>query len=215
MRPPQTFDVDILLSKLVSSRAPLEFRKKQVIFSQGDRSDALFYIERGNVKLTVVSDKGKEVIICVSGAGTFVGESCIASGEPSRFHSAVALTDVRVRKINRSAIVKVLRDGGDIALAFITHLLRREVRIQEDLASKLVNSTEASLARVLVSLAESKEKGSREPSARLSQQTLAEMIGVTRQRVNVLMKRFKTSNIVERTGTSSVPKSASHIGRIG
>jgi CRP-like cAMP-binding protein len=183
------FDISAFLVALgVESRAS-QYRKKQVIFSQGDQSDTLFYIRKGRVKLTVVSKKGKEAIVYLSGNGSFFGESCIASGRPVRFHSAVTVTDVQLVRIDRSSIIRLLRRGGDISLAFIGAVLKHNAEIQQNLANRFVESSQENLARVVALLAESNQKESAEPLPRISQQTMAEMIGITRQRVNVLMKQ--------------------------
>jgi CRP-like cAMP-binding protein len=163
-------------------------RKKQTIFSQGDRNDSMFYVVNGSVKLALVSRAGNEAVITIVGPGKLFGESCISNNDPLRFQSAVALTDVRLMKIESTAILRLLRSGGDTSVNLISAILRQNTQIQEDLAKRLVDSAEESLARVISSLVQFRERDASLP--RVSQQTIAEMMGITRQRVNVLMKRF-------------------------
>lgn len=163
-------------------------------FSEGERSDSLFYIEKGTVKLPVTSRQGKEAILGVFSRGDFFGESCIASDQPVRLHTAVALTEVWVVKIGREAIIRVLVRGGDACYSFVTYLLGRNTRMATELVNNLMDSSEERLARVLFFLA---QPGKIDSAAKVSQQTLAEMIGTTRQRVNVLMKRFQKLGLIE------------------
>jgi CRP/FNR family cyclic AMP-dependent transcriptional regulator len=194
--PAKTFDAATFLISINSQKKPVSFPGRQIIFSEGERSDSIFYIERGTVKLTVTSRQGKEAIIGVFSRGDLFGESCIASDQPVRFHNAVALTEVHMVKIDRTAVVSALLAGGGTCYNFITYLLGRNTRIQADLVNNLMDSSEERLARVLFSLA---QPGSFDSPAKVSQQTLAEMIGTTRQRVNVLMKRFRNSGLIEYT----------------
>lgn len=172
-------------------RKTLNYRKKEVIFSQGDVSDSMFYIENGSVKLTVVTKEGKEAVISVTDGGHFFGESCISLDRSTRFHSAVALTNVQLVKIDRGSITQLLRSPGEISLNFIGLLLRSNAEIQQDLASRLVDSSEESLARVVSSLVQFRDKQSSAALPKINQQTLAEMVGISRQHVNVLLKRMK------------------------
>jgi CRP/FNR family cyclic AMP-dependent transcriptional regulator len=192
--PGKTFDAASFLISICPEKRAVRFAEKEIIFSKGERSDSIFYIEKGMVKLTVTSRQGKEAIIGVFSRGDFFGESCIADDQPTRFHNAVALTDLRALKIDRSSIMRTLLERSDACYGFLTHILRCNARIQDDLVNNLLDSSEERLARALVLLARS---GKVEPSARISQQTLAEMIGTTRQRVNVLMQRFRRSGLIE------------------
>ena len=186
---PRTLDVDgLLIAAGISERKIKSYKKKQTIFSQGDQSDAIFYIVNGSVKLTVVSRAGKEAVIAIVGPGRLFGESCISPDDPSRFHSAVALTDARLVKVGNAAIMRMLRSGGDTSVNLISFILVQNAQIQKDLSNRLVDSAEESLARVLASFVQFREKDA--SLAKISQQTIAEMMGITRQRVNVLMKRF-------------------------
>ena len=184
-------DVNSFVAAVGCERNITHCRKRETIVSQGAQSDSLFYINKGSVKLTVVSKRGKEAILHLSSRGSFFGESCIAPGKPPRSHSAVALTDAELVRIDRTSILRMLHAGGDVSLAFVAALARHNAETQEELANRLVDSSRENLARVILSIAQGKENGEDESFPRVSQQTIAEMIGVTRQRVNVLMKAFK------------------------
>ncbi len=188
------FDPATFLGFIGPEKKRVWLPEKQIIFSEGERSDSLFYIEKGTVKLTVTSRQGKEAIIGVFSRGDFLGESCIASDQPVRLHNAVALTEVCVVKIGREAVIRVLVEGGNACYSFVTYLLGRNARMSTELVNNLMDSSEERLARVLFFLA---QPGTIDSAAKVSQQTLAEMIGTTRQRVNVLMKRFKKLGLIE------------------
>jgi len=198
MRPTTTnaFDVNAFFVAVGSERRITHYRKRQIIFSQGDESDSIFYIEKGHVKLSVVSAEGKEAIVSVCDGGSFFGESCIESDCPVRFHSVVALTKVDLVRIERAAILHLLNAGGPEALRFISFVLRRNARIQEEFANSLVEPSEERLARILLSLDRFRREEDGESVPRFSQQAMAEMIGISRQQVNVLMKRFKKGSLL-------------------
>jgi CRP/FNR family transcriptional regulator, cyclic AMP receptor protein len=193
MGPPlvNSFDIKDFFASAKCDRRITQYRKNQVIFSQGDRSEALFYIENGAVKLTVVSKEGKEAIVSVASSGSFFGESCISLDHPVRFQSAIALTNVQLVKIDASLLKQMILAGGSATLKFVALLVARNVRIQTDLANRLVDPSEESLARVISSLVEFRDRQGRTPPPKISQQALAEMIGISRQHVNALMKRLK------------------------
>lgn len=188
------FDSATFLGFIRPEKKAICFPEKQIIFSEGERSNSVFYIEKGTVKLTVTSRQGKEAIIGVFSRGDLFGESCIASDQPVRLHNAVALTEVCLVKIGRAAIIRVLLERGDACYSFITYLLGRNTRMSTELVNNLMDSSEERLARVLFFLA---QPGSIDSATKFSQQTLAEMIGTTRQRVNVLMKRFEKLGLIE------------------
>jgi len=185
------FDAKAFFVAVGSERRITHYRKRQIIFSQGDQSDSIFYIEKGYVKLSVVSANGKEAILSVCNGGSFVGESCIELDHPVRFHSAVALTNVELVRIERRAILRLVDAGGAGAIKFISFVFRLNLRIQEEFANSLVEASEERLARILLSLERLKRARHGESVLRFSQQAMAEMIGISRQQVNVLMKRFK------------------------
>ena len=191
------FNVDALLPPGSAGRTIARFLKNQVIFSQGDRSGALFYIEEGCVKLTVRSRLGKEAIIGIFNRGEWFGESCLARLQLVRFGNAIALTEVRAVQIDRRTALRVLRTESQTSYSFINFLVARNTQTQEDLVYNLLNSSERRLARVLSTLALSEAKGKSELYPNVSQKTLAEMIGSTRQRVNLLMQRFRKLGFIE------------------
>ena len=173
------------------AKKTVHYRKKQLIFAQGDPSDSIFFIESGSVKLTLVSREGREAVIAVTDGGNFFGESCIALDRPVRFHSAIAMTNVQLVKIHHGALADVMRAAGDVSLNFLGLLLKRNAEMQQDLASRLVESSEESLARVVLSLVQFRQKQNDPAFPKINQQTLAEMVGISRQHVNVLLKRIK------------------------
>ena len=182
------FDVNAFQPRGSPARKIAHFGKNQTIFSHGDRSSDLFYIEKGCVKLTMTCRQGNEAIVGFFERGDFFGESCLGRDKPIRFGTAIAITGLRAVKIDSKAMIRVLR------LRFRTrslHLLARNTRIREDLVDNLLNSSEQRLARVLYMLFKSAAKGSTESSPKVNQQTLGEMIGATRQRVNFLMQRLR------------------------
>ena len=178
--------IDVFLAAVGGQKRIVVYRKKQAIFSQGDSSESMFYVLAGAVKLTIVSEHGKEAIIAIAGPGEVFGESCISLGTPIRVHSAIALSTVRLVKIGSKAILQILRAGGDPPLNLISSILKRDAQIQRDLASRLMNSAKQNVARLLSSFAQLEGKGA--SVFNMSQQTIAEMLGITRQRVNVLMR---------------------------
>ncbi|HTT24673.1 MAG TPA: Crp/Fnr family transcriptional regulator [Candidatus Sulfotelmatobacter sp.] len=190
----RSFDIKYFYPKAKLEKKITHFRKNEIIFSQGDRSDALYYLDSGIVKLTVVSRDGREAIVAVVDGGSFFGENCILPESAVRFQSSVALTNVQVVKVEASLVKGMLSAGGQPALDFIGVLVRQNRRIQQDLASRQVESSEKSLARVISSLAEVTKHGGASP-AKLSQQTLADMIGTSRQHVNALMKRLRKAGL--------------------
>jgi len=192
--PAKTFDAATFLVSVGPKKRDISFPARTLIFSAGEPSDSIFYIEKGAVKLTVTSRQGKEAIIGVLSRGDFFGESCIAPDQPVRFHTAVALTDLRAVKIDRTIMIRALLSGGEACYGFVTYLLGRNTRISADLVNNLIDSSEERLARALFFLA---QPGRLDFASNVSQQTLAEMIGTTRQRVNVLMKRFKSSGLID------------------
>ena len=174
-----------------NGRTALTFHKKQIIFSQGDAAGTVFYIQAGQIKLTVVSPQGKEAVIAMLERGAFLGESCLA-GQTVRPATATAVEDSRLVRIDKEVMIRLLHEEPAFSELFLTHLLSRNMRIQEDVVDHLFNSSEKRLARVLLLLAHCEKDGRTEASLpKLSQETLAEMIGTTRARVSFFMKRFR------------------------
>jgi CRP-like cAMP-binding protein len=193
--PAKTFDIDALLFALGSKRNSVRLGRNQILFVEGERSDSMFYIESGTVKLTVTSSNGREAIIGIFDDGDFLGESCIVSDRPIRFHTATAMTDVRLVKIGRDAIVNRLRAAGDAFYALVSSILRQNARTQQDFANRLLEPSDKRLARALLALSRLNERQIR-PLDHITQQDWAEMIGISRQRVNVLLRQFRKSGLV-------------------
>ena len=192
---PQTF-----LKQIDGGKTILSVRKKQILFSQGDPADSVFYIQEGQVKLTVVSAQGKEAVVAVLEDGDFLGESCLA-GQPVRLETASSLANSTVVCIDKATMIRVLHDEPTFAQLFMTHLLGRNVRIQADLVDQLFNSAEKRLARVLLLLAHFGKEGKPEPLiAQVSQETLADMIGTTRSRVSFFMNKFRKLGFIQYNG---------------
>ena len=174
-----------------SNRKTIRYRKSEAIFFEGDKSTAMFYVKSGALKLTVSSASGKEAVMCVRDGGAIFGESCISSGTPVRLHNAVALTETHVVRIDRASILRMLRAGGESAIDFVSFLLNQNAALQRDLATRLVGSTQESLVGVVSYL--TRINNSQPALHGVTQQTVAEMMGISRQRVNALMKRFGLS----------------------
>jgi CRP-like cAMP-binding protein len=188
---PERLPIELLLRRLGSDIKTTYFRKNQIIFSQGDCSDSIFYIQKGSVKLTLISRQGKEAVIAVLGAGSFFGDTAFALDRPPRPNHAVALMDVRAARIDPDAMLRLLHKDQDVCDAVISSLTSLKTTIIESFADNLLYSSEERLARALVSIAKLSEDPGLRPLSKLNQQDLANMIGVTRQRTNFLMQRFK------------------------
>ena len=181
--------------------------KKQIIFAQGDAADAVFYIKKGKVKVTVMSEHGKEAVVALLGADEFLGEGCLI-GQPKRLATATAMTECVVMRVEKAEILRVLQDEPAFSQMFISHILARNARVEEDLVDQLFNSTEKRLARVLLLLANFGKEGRPEPIiAKISQETLAEMIGTTRSRVSHFMNKFRQLGFIEYNGHLEVHSS--------
>jgi CRP/FNR family transcriptional regulator, cyclic AMP receptor protein len=202
------FEPRVFLAKNGLGRDIVELEKRDTVFSQGDAADAVFYIQKGKVKLTVVSERGKEATIALLGPGDFVGEECIAAIQPQRLTTAASITPCTILRISRKEMVRVLDQEKAFSEVFVSYLLARNVRIQEDLIDQLFNSSEKRLARALLLLARFGKEGTPElVIPKISQETLAEMIGTTRSRVSFFMNRFRKLGFIEYNGTLSVHSS--------
>ncbi len=188
---PGALRVDPLLNSLGNARKVDYSRKNQVIFSQGDRSESVFFIQKGGVKLVVTSRQGQEAVIEVLNGGSFFGENALAPNRHRRLIHAIAVTDVRAVRIDPDTMLHMPHKDVDVCDAFISYLIELRVRVQENFANSLLYSSEERLARVLSSIAKLHKDAQAWP--KVTQQELANMIGVTRQRVNVLLKRFRES----------------------
>jgi CRP/FNR family transcriptional regulator, cyclic AMP receptor protein len=183
-----------------STRSVTVYQKVQVIFAQGDPADAVFYIEKGTVKLTVLSDRGKAAVVAMLGRGDFFGEGCLA-GQPLRMATASAMTEVSVVRVERQVMIGLLHESSSFSERFMAHLIARNVRFEEDLVDQLFNSSEKRLARVLLLLARFGKEGKSEPViANISQEVLAEMVGTTRPRISGFMNKFRKLGFVDYNG---------------
>jgi CRP/FNR family transcriptional regulator, cyclic AMP receptor protein len=169
-------------------------------YSQGDPADAVFYIQKGQVKLTVVSEQGKEAVVALSGADDFFGEGCLA-GQPRRMATATAMIECEIMRLEKQAMIRVLHKEPVFSEMFVSHLLERTIRVEADLVDQLFNSSEKRLAWALLLLANFGKEGRPEPIlAKISQETLAEMIGTTRARVSFFMNKFRRLGLIEYNG---------------
>ncbi|HEY6084830.1 MAG TPA: Crp/Fnr family transcriptional regulator [Nitrospira sp.] len=206
-RPRPSFNPQTFLTKVGQGKTSLTSTKKQTIFSQGDAAEAVFFIQAGKVKLTVVSQQGKEAVIAILERGAFFGESCLA-GQTIRTATATAVEDSNIIRIDKDAMIRVLHNEPAFAELFMSYLLAHTIRIQEDLVDQLFNSSEKRLARVLLLLAHFGKEGKPEPViAKLSQETLAEMIGTTRSRVSFFMNKFRKLGFIDYNGELHVHSS--------
>ncbi len=204
----RTFDPQTFLAQTGLGRTILQYPKNKVIFAQGDPSDAVFYIQAGRVKLTVLSAHGKEATIALLGEGDFMGEGCIASDQPVRATSAAALTDCFALRIEKDAMLKVLHRQHVFSDLFVAYLVCRYNQTQADLVDQLFNSAEKRLARTLLLLARfGKEGRSENVVPKISQETLAEMVGTTRARINFFMNRFRQLGFIDYNGGLEVHSS--------
>jgi CRP/FNR family cyclic AMP-dependent transcriptional regulator len=207
LKPKKTaFDAQLFLDSVGASRRVQEFRTKQAIFSQGEPADSVIYVQKGSVKLTVVNESGKEAVVAIFGSGDFLGEGGMA-GQPLRMGTATAMVPTTVLIIGKDEMTRVLHAEHQLADRFITHMLARNIRVEADLVDQLFNSTEKRLARTLLLLA---RYGGEEPERilqKISQETLAEMIGTTRSRVNLFMTKFRKLGFIEYNGEIKINKS--------
>ena len=201
------FKVDDFLAEMDGGRSVLIFRKNRKVFSQGDPADAVFYIQEGKVKVCVISERGKEAVVAIHGEGDFFGEGCL-SGQSVRLATAMAMTECVITQIDKAAMVRVLHDEPQFSERFMSHLLARNSRVEEDLVDQLFNSSEKRLARTLLLMANFGKEGSPERViTKVSQETLAEIIGTTRSRVSLFMNKFRKLGLISYNGSLEVHKS--------
>jgi CRP/FNR family transcriptional regulator, cyclic AMP receptor protein len=201
-----TFNSGIFLKRIGNRRSSQEYRNRQPIFSQGDAADAMFYVETGNVKLTVLSERGKRAVVAIFRQGDLFGEGCL--GAPSvRMSTATAVQQSTITRVEKSVIVRVIHQDHVFARLFIAHMLSRVARIEEDFLDQLFNSSEKRLARTLLLLAGFGAKSKPHPTlVKVSQETLAEMVGTTRSRVSFFMNRFRKMGLIDYNGNVRVHK---------
>jgi len=204
---PRTFDPNAFLARAGKGRSVAKYRKDQPIFSQGYPADAVYYIQKGKVRVSVISDRGKEAIVSILGPDEFFGEGSI-SGQVLRIASVHSMTEALIVRIEKAEMVRLLRDDPRFSELFTNHLLHRAMRVESDLIDQLFNSSERRLARLLLILANYGNEGKPEPIlAKISQETLAEMIGTTRSRVSFFMNRFRKLGFITYNGHIEVHKS--------
>jgi CRP/FNR family cyclic AMP-dependent transcriptional regulator len=201
------FDPGAFLSKVNGGLTISDYRKNQIVFSQGDLADAVFYIQKGEIKLTVISEQGKEAVVGILGPDHFFGEGCL-NGHTLRVTTAAAIDQCLITRIPKAAMIATMHDEPEFSELFMADLLSRNSRIEEDLIDQLFNSSEKRLARVLLLLANCGKEGTPKPIVgTLSQETLAEMIGTTRSRVSHFMNKFRKLGYIEYNGKLEIHNS--------
>ena len=206
-----TFDAKTLLAAVGEGSATRDYQKAQPIFTQGDRADAVFFVQRGKVKLTVLSRQGKQAVIALLGPGDFFGEGCLA-GQPVRMATATAMTEAAIVRLAKQTMIRALHRDAVFSELFTTYLLSRNIRMEEDLVDQLFNSSEKRLARILLLLANFGKEGRPEPVVpKISQETLAEMVGTTRSRISHFMNKFRKLGFVQYNGRLEVHSSLLHV----
>src|SRR6476469_2189756 len=194
------FDPSVFLTTAGLGRGMAPYSKKEVVFAQGADADAVIYIKKGKIKVAVLSKDGKEAVVALLGPDEFVGEGCLI-GQPKRLATASEMTECETMQVTKEEIQRVLRDEPSFSQIFVSHILTRTARVEEDLVDQLFNSTEKRLARLLLLLANFGKEGKPEPIlAKISQETLAEMIGTTRSRVSHFMNKFRELGFIDYNG---------------
>ena len=201
------FDVKDFLTKTNGGRTISEHDNDGLIYSQGDPANAVFYINEGKVKLTVVSRQGKEAVVGIMGAGDFFGEGCLA-GQSLRMATATCMAACSLMRLDKTDVIRTLHEQPSFSEMFVAHLLSRNIRIEEDLVDQLFNSSEKRLARVLLLLANFGKEGTPQTVIpKMSQETLAEIVGTTRSRVSFFMNRFRKLGFIEYNGGLTIHSS--------
>ncbi|HEV2737115.1 MAG TPA: Crp/Fnr family transcriptional regulator [Candidatus Elarobacter sp.] len=194
---PSAFDATGMFEEVTDGQAARTYAARRNLFAQGGPADAIFYLQRGRVKLSLVSPRGKEAVIAILESGEFFGEGCLA-GQSVRMVTATSVTPCSVVRIDKAVMTRLLHERAAVAEKFMAHLLARNIRIEEDLADQLFNSSEKRLARVLLQMAHLGKEAPTQPTvAKLSQQTLADMVGTTRSRVNFFMNKFRRLGLID------------------
>ncbi|HEY5336747.1 MAG TPA: Crp/Fnr family transcriptional regulator [Rhizomicrobium sp.] len=206
-RKKEAFDPSAFLAKAGIGRAISTYGVNKVLFSQGDPADAVFYVQSGKVKIAVVSAQGREAVVSVMGPDQFCGEGCL-TGQERRIATASTMTECEIMRFEKAAIIRVLHEEPAFSEMFVSHILLRTLRVEEDLVDQLFNSSEKRLARALLLLANFGKEGRPEPViAKVSQETLAEMIGTTRSRVSFFMNKFRKLGFIKYNGHLEVHSS--------
>jgi len=203
-----SFDTRTFLAKLQNGKSGQHYGDRQVIFSQGDPADAVFYIQTGKVKMTVLSKQGKEAVLAITDSGQFFGEGCLVAGHPLRMASATSIGQSTVLRFQKGAVVRLLHEDARFADLFMSYVVARTVRVEEDLVDQLFNSTEKRLARILLMLANfGKDAEPLHVIPKISQDTLAQMVGASRPRVSSFMNKFRNLGFIDYNDGLSVKSS--------
>ena len=194
------FDPKVFLATVNGGRSISKYREDETVFSQSSPADAVFYIQKGKVKITVVSEQGKEAVVAILGPDEFCGEGCL-TGQQLRLATATAMTECEIMRLEKAVMVRVLHEEPAFSELSLSHLLARTIRVEADLVDQLFNSSEKRLARALLLLANFGKEGQPEPIiAKVSQETLAEMVGTTRSRVSFFMNKFRKLGLIAYNG---------------
>jgi CRP/FNR family cyclic AMP-dependent transcriptional regulator len=205
--PKAPFDPKLFLANVGEGKTIAKYRKGQVVFSQGEGADAVFYIQKGQVKLTVISEQGKEAVVAILGPGHFFGEGCL-NGHALRIATTTAIDECVVTRLAKATMIAIIHSEPDFSELFMAYLLERNGRIEEDLIDQLFNSSEKRLARLLLLLANFGKESTPDPVVgKISQETLAEMIGTTRARVSFFMNKFRKLGFIEYNGSLTIHNS--------
>jgi CRP-like cAMP-binding protein len=203
----KSFNVKVFLTTVEGGTSVSNYRKKRRIFAQGDVADSVLYVQEGQVKLSIISERGKEAVVALHNKGDFFGEGCL-SGQPLRLATATATTDCVITRLDKATVVRVLHDEPKFSEMFLTYILARNARVEGDLVDQLFNSSEKRLARLLLLMANFGKEGRPEPViAKVSQETLAEMVGTTRSRVSFFMNKFRKLGFIEYNGELKIHNS--------
>jgi CRP/FNR family cyclic AMP-dependent transcriptional regulator len=198
------FDPKVFLATVNHGRTISKYAKNAVVFQQGGPADAVFYVQKGRIKLVVESEQGKEAVVALLGPDEFLGEGCLI-GQPVRLATAMAMVDSEIMRVGKTEMIRVLHDEPSFGELFTAHLLTRNSRVEADLVDQLFNSSEKRLARALLMLANFGKEGGPQPiTTKISQETLAEIIGTTRPRVSLFMNKFRKLGFIEYNGTVKV-----------
>ena len=198
------FDPKVFLSKVNGGRSVTDYEKNRIVYAQGAPADSVFYIQKGEVKVTVVSEQGKEAVVAILGTGDFFGEGCLG-GQPRRLATVSTMTECVIARMAKKDITRVIHEEPAFAELFISHLLARNSRVEADLVDQLFNSSEKRLARMLLLLANFGKVARPQPTiAKISQETLAEMIGTTRSRVSFFMNKFRDLGLIDYNGSGEI-----------
>jgi len=204
--PAQSFDLRVFLDSVGTARTVRKYARSAAVFSQGDSADDVFYLQQGSVKLSVLSKTGKEAVVAIFGPGDFFGEGCLA-GQPRRMATAAALTASTLLVVEKPQMLEMLHKEPSLADRFLSHMLARNIRIEEDLIDQLFNSSEKRLARALLLLARYGKEDQPLRLPKMSQEMLAEMVGTTRSRINFFMNKFRRLGFIEYNGDIKVNRS--------